>query len=67
MGGKQGKKKPSTKTGGGSLMNMRSGVRKVMGQHPSGGQKKDVSFLTVLAWMGGIALLIFFVWSFTRG
>ncbi len=65
MGGKQGKKKPTTKSGG-SLMNMRSGVRKAMGQHPSGGRKKDVGFLTVLAWMGGIALLIFFVWSFTR-
>ncbi|MEZ4265369.1 MAG: hypothetical protein R3F39_03240 [Myxococcota bacterium] len=66
MGGKQGKSKPSTKGGGGSLMNLRSGVRKAMGQPASGGRKKDVSFLTVLAWMGGAALLIFFVWSFTR-
>lgn len=66
MAGKQGKKKPSTQSGGGSLMTMRSGVRKAMGQPTKGGRKKDVSFLTVLAWMGGIALLVFFVWSFTR-
>ncbi|MCB9787746.1 MAG: hypothetical protein H6744_13775 [Deltaproteobacteria bacterium] len=66
MSAKRGKGGGASKSGGGSLMNLRTGVRKVMGQHPSGKRKQDVGFLTVLAWMAGIALLIFFVWSFTR-
>jgi hypothetical protein len=65
MSSKQGKRAPA-KQGGGSMMSMRTGVKKAMGQDPAGRRKQDVGFLTVLAWMGGIALLIFFVWSFTR-
>ena len=51
--------------GGGSLRDLRSTFKRVAG---GGKQKKrgEVTFIQVITWVFGIALLLFFVWAIRR-
>ena len=55
----------TTKRSGGSLMGMRSGVRRMVGQGKKGKAKK-VTFVTVLTWAVVLALLLLLVWQLRR-
>lgn len=50
----------------GSMMNMRSGFKRMAGGKGRKGKKKQAGFLTVLTWVFGVAFLMFLVWSLSR-
>ena len=59
---KQAKRRKSTS--GGSLMNMRSGFKKMAGTGGKKGKggKNEVSFFTVLGWLLAAALILVLIW-----
>ncbi len=61
------KKKQAKTSSGGTLMSMRSGFKKAVGQGgKKGGAKKKWTFQEVFYLVGGVALLIALVYAFTR-
>lgn len=59
------KKKQSKPSGGGTLMSMRSGFQKAVGQGKNAPAKKKWTFQQVFYIVAGVALLIALVYAFT--
>ncbi len=57
------KKKQSKPSGGGTLMSMRSGFRKAVGQGNNGATKKKWTFQQVFLMVAGVAVIIALVYA----
>ncbi|NUN16191.1 MAG: hypothetical protein HUU55_21400 [Myxococcales bacterium] len=57
------KSSKSNQKSGGMLTGMRTGMKRAVGSPTKGGNKKPVSFFTVLAWCFAAAFALFLVWA----